>query len=192
MLELGEAVAFQNTKKQANKRYRCVAPPGRSLLACLRNRAMSRSTGATVAARARSSLVCLTVVYVCILPIAAFQQSIGMARGSSSCSSRRTGHTPAPVIVKDSSPVLPARAFAAARGSGFRREPSRRNWWVAAGSSAAAVQDAPPTTNFDCAQISNVLEHEYRADLVRLAQKYGELIESAEDVETISIMELDG
>eukprot|EP00752_Nemacystus_decipiens_P006389 g5759.t1 len=45
---------------------------------------------------------------------------------------------------------------------------------------------------FDPAHITDVLVHEHRGDLVRLAQKYGELIERAEDVETISITDLDG
>ncbi|CAM9104279.1 unnamed protein product [Pylaiella littoralis] len=167
---------------------------------------MSRSTAAApgAAAQARaSSLVCLAAVWyvgMCgILPMTtAFQQSTTSLQGrrgtSSSSSSRRTA------VGEVSSAV---RAFGAVRSSGGastrrQRRSSRPNWWVAGSSAAAtAVQDSPPATQnlgrgFDPAQISDVLEHEYRADLVRLAQKFGELIGSVEDVETISIMELDG
>lgn len=151
---------------------------------------MPRSTGAAAHARA-SSLMCrlagVGFVGTCsIIPTTTTAFQLSMAR---------------PAVVADSSTTV--RAFGAAQASGGAgtrrgRRSSRPNWW-ALGSSpvATAVQDSPPATEklgqgFDRAQISDVLEHEYRADLVRLAAKYGELIESAEDVETISIMELDG
>lgn len=83
-------------------------------------------------------------------------------------------------------------------------DPSRPEWLVAR--DPCAVQGSPPVhgpnpnrqsssmrkEGFDSAHITDVLVHEHKGHLVRLAQKYGELIESADDVETISITDLDG
>lgn len=82
--------------------------------------------------------------------------------------------------------------------SASKWEPARPKWWVAR--SPAALQGAPPSMapgtitkgEFDHAQITDVLEHEYREALVGLAQKYSELIESIEGVDTVSVKELDG
>lgn len=145
--------------------------------------AMDRSTAAAVATHARS-LMLVTAVYIGLQPFAAaFHTTCGLRQRSSRG------------IVMETSETANA-----SRGP----EPSRPEWLVAR--DPCAVQGSPPVhgpnlnrqcssmrkEGFDSAHITDVLVHEHRGDLVRLAQKYGQLIERAEDVETISVTDLDG
>lgn len=99
---------------------------------------------------------------------------------------------------KNAPTAVPSTRGAARRSSRTRWEPTRPAWWIA--KSPAKVQGAPPVLatpvldggSFDKDQITDVLQHEYRHNLVRVAQKYDSLIESVEGVDAITIKELDG
>ncbi|CAB1102217.1 unnamed protein product [Ectocarpus sp. CCAP 1310/34] len=99
---------------------------------------------------------------------------------------------------KNAPAAVPSTRGAARRSSRTRWEPTRPAWWIA--KSPAKVQGSPPVLetpvldggSFDKEQITDVLQHEYRHNLVRVAQKYDSLIESVEGVDAITIKELDG
>lgn len=145
---------------------------------------MDRSTAAPVAAHARS-LMLVTAVYIGLQPLAA----------NGFITTSNASHRRHYLVMGSKGPTQ------ALQGP---EPPSRPEWLVAR--DPCAVQGSPPVhgpdanrqcssmreEGFDSAHITDVLVHEHREHLVRLAQKYGELIERAEDVETISITDLDG
>lgn len=45
---------------------------------------------------------------------------------------------------------------------------------------------------FNQGEIAEHLEHDYRADLAKLAQKFGTMIESIDDIEEVHVSEIDG
>lgn len=163
----------------------------------LPTRAMLTSTAATGAAHARAAA--LSLVLWCFFSntptTCGFQATTMMvARGS----------WKEYWLAKNSAQNAPA-AIPSTRGTARRRrssrtrwEPTRPAWWIA--KSPAKVQGAPPVLatpvldgeSFDTEQITDVLQHEYRHNLVRVAQKYDSLIESVEGVDAITIKELDG
>lgn len=48
------------------------------------------------------------------------------------------------------------------------------------------------TGDFNPVEIVDHLEHDYKGDLALLAQKFGTMIESVDDIEEVHVSEIDG